>query len=31
MTQTFRDIIVVVGILAELYVIILLISTLKNF
>jgi hypothetical protein len=31
MTLTFRDIIVVVGILAEFYVIILLFSTLKNF
>lgn len=31
MTQAFRDIIVVVGILAVYYVIILLISTLKNF
>lgn len=31
MTQTFREIIVVVGFLAEFYVIILLISTLKNF
>lgn len=31
MTQAIRDFIVVVGILAEFYVIILLISTLKNF
>lgn len=31
MIQTIRDFIVVVGVLAEFYVIILLISTLKNF
>ena len=31
MTQTIRDFIVVVGIIADLYLILLLISTFKNF